>query len=35
MAMVTMSPDVFSCSDEKGNLEIQINLPGVKKRILN
>ena len=31
MAMVTMSPDVFSCSDDKGNLEIQINLLGVKK----
>ena len=31
MAMVKMTPDVLSCSDDKGNMEIQINLPGVKK----
>jgi HSP20 family protein len=31
MAMVKMSPDVISCSDDKGNLEIEISLPGVKK----
>jgi HSP20 family protein len=31
MAMVKMSPDVTSCSDEKGNLEIEVSLPGVKK----
>jgi HSP20 family molecular chaperone IbpA len=31
MAMVKRSPDVFSCSDYKGNMEIQVNLPGVKK----
>ncbi|WP_255336655.1 Hsp20/alpha crystallin family protein [Methanosarcina sp. KYL-1] len=31
MAMVKMSPDVFSCSDEQGKLDIEIDLPGVKK----
>ncbi len=31
IAMVKMSPDVSSCSDDKGNLEIEVNLPGVKK----
>nr|WP_082088250.1 MULTISPECIES: Hsp20/alpha crystallin family protein [unclassified Methanosarcina] len=31
MSMVKMSPDVFSCSDEKGNLDIEIEMFGVKK----
>ncbi|MCO5382776.1 MAG: Hsp20 family protein [Methanosarcina sp.] len=31
MSMVKMTPDVFSCSDDQGNLEIEINLLGVKK----
>ncbi len=31
MAMVKMSPDFFSCSDERGNMDIEIDLPGVKK----
>ncbi len=31
MSMVKMTPDVFSCSDDMGNLEIQINMIGVKK----
>lgn len=31
MAIVKMSPDLFSCSDDKGNWKIQINLPGIKK----
>lgn len=31
MSMVKMTPDVFSCSDDQGNLEIQVNMIGVKK----
>ena len=31
MSMVRMTPDILSCSDDKGNMEIEINLPGVKK----
>ena len=31
MAMVKMSPDVNSCSDDQGNLEMEISLPEVKK----
>ena len=29
--MVKMSPDVFSCSDDEGNLDIEIDMFGVKK----
>jgi HSP20 family molecular chaperone IbpA len=32
MSMVKMSPDMFSFSDDHGNLEIEIDLPGVKKK---
>ena len=32
MSMVRMTPDILSCSDDKGNMEIEINLPGVKKK---
>lgn len=31
MAMVKMSPDVLSCSDEEGNLYIEVDMVGVKK----
>jgi HSP20 family molecular chaperone IbpA len=31
-SMVKMSPDMFSFSDDHGNLEIEIDLPGVKKK---
>lgn len=32
MAMVKMSPDVLSCSDDDGNLYIEIDMVGVKKK---
>lgn len=31
MAMVKMTPDMFSCSDEEGNLYIEIDMAGVRK----
>lgn len=31
ISMVKMSPDVFSCSDDEGNLDIEIDMFGVKK----
>lgn len=31
MAMVKMSPDVLSCSDDEGNLYIEIDMIGVDK----
>ncbi|HIH75234.1 MAG TPA: Hsp20/alpha crystallin family protein [Methanosarcina sp.] len=31
MAMVKMSPDILSCSDDEGNLYIEIDMVGVNK----
>lgn len=31
MAMVKITPDIFSCSDDEGNLDIEIDMFGVKK----
>lgn len=31
MSMVKMTPDIVSCSDDQGNLQIEITLLGVKK----
>ncbi len=31
MSMVKMTPDIISCSDDQGNLEIEVTLIGVKK----
>jgi len=31
MSMVKMTPDIISCSDDQGNLEIEVILIGVKK----
>ncbi|MDD3246450.1 MAG: Hsp20 family protein [Methanosarcina sp.] len=31
MSMVKMSPDIFPCSDDEGNLDIEIEMFGVKK----
>ncbi|AAM30183.1 MAG: Hsp20 family protein [Methanosarcina mazei] len=31
MSMVKMSPDVLSCSDDEGNLLIEVDMVGVKK----
>jgi HSP20 family protein len=31
MAMAKITPDIFSCSDDEGNLDIEIDMFGVKK----